>query len=261
MLMAQKYFPDNFPFYHPSIIQTLAEWEAVKEHYGEKMIHRVDYPLGRARRNAVVGTTGLACDVEYYLEQIHAQRANGALLIWQSRHAIVPRYQNLGGFNIAFSVSKEVIIELVGLGFDGSDLTSGRARHEFYRLPWAKTPTFYPGWSHLGKFSSQHFSIAHDPDGYATSRERRIAMLQASCRYNSHAMSSMVPLDYRAPVSAVMNELFAKIIGPIVTRTASLWHEGLTEFAVQGNIPYRHDGTGWTIEVWEMFCPERWGAR
>lgn len=204
MLLAQKFFPQDFPFYDPCLIKTLADWEAVSERYGEFMIHRVDYPLGHSRKNAVVAPTGYAQSVPQLIQQVCAQGPEGAVLIWRSRREPIPRYQNLGGFNVSFSVGREICLELVGFGFDGSDLTRGTAVHERYVVPWSawkeyRQPEhrilardFLRSYSH----ESLHIGLNEQSEAYFQSYFDRFQMLTGLCHYDPEAVQQMLPPVY-----------------------------------------------------------------
>lgn len=265
MLLAQKYFPRNFPFCDPCLIKTLADWEAVSERYGKSMIHRIDYPLGHSRKNAVLGTTGFAESVPQLIKQVRAQGPDGAILIWRSRREPIPRYQNLGGFNISFSVGREVYIELVGFGFDGSDLTRGAAVHERYIVPWSAWRKYRQS-KHklysrvfLRQYSreSLHIGLGRTDGEYLTSWTGRYDMLVGQCHYAPKTVRDILPKIYIPLAGDIIEQLLSQIIDRVVARPVTLWRSGLTEFSVQGNIPYRAN-VGWSIEVWEVFQPCRW---
>lgn len=265
MLLAQKFFPQYFPFYDPCLIKTMSDWEAVSERYGEFMIHRVDYPLGQSRKNAVISTTGYAQSVSQLIQQVRAQGPEGAVLIWRSRREPIPRYQSLGGFNISFSVGREICLELVGFGFDGSDLTRGAAVHERYVVPWSawkehRQPhhRIYSR-EFLRRYSQKSLDVGRDDmlEKYLASRSDRIEMLVNNCHYCPSVVRDMLPTMYIRACNIMIEKLLYVVIDPLVARPAVLWHAGLTEFSVQGNIPYRSN-VGWAIEVWEIFQPRRW---
>ena len=66
------------------------------------------------------------------------QGPNGVVLCMKAKEKGVHRYENDGAFNILFNMGQSIIIELVGKGFDGHELTQGLALHEYYIIPWEK---------------------------------------------------------------------------------------------------------------------------
>ena len=69
---------------------------------------------------------------------MEGQNPNSALLITKTKNKQIPRYEDDGGFAVLFDKVKNVIIELVGKGFDGRKLTHGKTVHESYTTPWGK---------------------------------------------------------------------------------------------------------------------------
>lgn len=227
MLLAQRYFPHHFPFYNLNLISTIEEWWAIQAHYGERMIHRVDYPLGHAHKSARVGTTGLADDMSALIAQVRSQGPDGVVMVWQSRRPPIPRYQNWGGFNIAFSADRQLVtIELVGCGFDGSDLTRGAALHEYYQIPWGtlrqRQPQDY-GRSFLQRISTRHWHIGlgEASEEYIASRERRYRMLVQDCRYDPQVVTDMLPKAHIYPSASVIRRLLEVVVDPIIAHLIS----------------------------------------
>lgn len=136
IVLVQKYLPRINPFKRIDIISTTEEWNAVKDKYGRFVASRVDMPIGEAKKNVVKGTSGLPESIPSLIEKVNEQSSKGVVLVMETKKQAIPRYEYDGGFNISFNTGENVIIEIVGKGFDGHELTQGLAVHERYQIPW-----------------------------------------------------------------------------------------------------------------------------
>ena len=136
IVLVQKYLPRINPFKRIDIISTTEEWNAVKDKYGKFVASRVDMPIGEAKKNVVKGTSGLPESIPSLIEKVNEQSSKGVVLVMETKKQEIPRYEYDGGFNISFNTGENVIIEIVGKGFDGHELTQGLAVHERHQIPW-----------------------------------------------------------------------------------------------------------------------------
>lgn len=255
MALVGKYLPELNPFRHMDVITTMDEWEQVSSKYDETAIHRIDYPIGRAqvRQNAVQGTTGLVESIPELITAVREQGNSGVVLIAQTAFPTPRRYLDLGGFNLLFHVNSHVAIELVGKGFDGHELTQGWACHERYCLNWRDIP-FAASRSDLMQFSTEKTRTTATQ--YQSQRSERIKFLTEVCHYSLDEVEANIPEDLSLLDDEALCILLEDVVFTLYSHQASLEHDGLTVFGVQGNV-VEHGGQ---IEVqpWEIFRPERW---
>lgn len=255
MLLVGEYLPKLNPFQSIDIIRTLEEWESVKSKYGQAMIHRIDYPIGRskAKRNAVEGTNGFAESIPELISSVQKQGDNGVVLLAQTTIPSPPRYLCLGGFNILFRLGEEIIIELVGRAFDGHELTQGIACHERYCLGWNDAP-FIMSRSGMARRGALQYLVS--PAEYQSQREARIKFLTQSCHYAPDEVERHVPELLVWLDDATIKVLIEDIVLCLRGQQLALRSKNLTVFGVQGNIVEINGRV--QLQPWEIFRPERW---
>lgn len=266
MLLIQKYLPELYIFRSIDVVGTLAEWEEVKVKYGQNMVQRIDYPIGKSQvKLDEEGTNGLAESVPSLIARVQARNRkqtrreqtqaqdDGVVLLAQPIMSYPHRYLYPGGFNVLFRLEREIIIELVGRAFDVHELTQGLACHERYRIAWDCIPCAK---SHR---DLMHGNEAWDvvlADDYASQREARIDFLCKKCYYPRGIAERAVPQRYTLLDEIIIESLFEKMILPLCRQKHRLRRDGLTTFAVQGNI-IQINGEK-QIHPWGIFRPEHW---
>jgi len=94
----------------------------------------------------------------------------------------IPRYEDDGGFNILFNMNDSVIIELVGKGFDGHELTRN-GMHERYQIPWSEV-LFIRDKSDLIKNNMVQTYIIEQEDYKKTRESRKLLDLLINLKQN-----------------------------------------------------------------------------
>ena len=249
IILLDKYLPDISPFKDICIVESLEKWEDIKHGYGEFAIQRVDLPIGSAKHNAVSGASGLTKDVPELIKCVKSLSEDGIVLVMNTKSPCCFRYQNDGGFNVLFSVGNRIIIELVGKGFDGHELTQGIACHERYTLEWNEA-YFRKDRNDLIRGKDQTYLVGKEE--YVVQRKERIEFLVNDCHYDKRIVEENVPLEYREFKNELVGELLDKIILKMLENKSSFNKNGLWNFCVQGNF------VNGTVQPWEFFIPERW---
>lgn len=249
IILLDKYLPEISPFKDISIVESLEKWEDIKHKYGEFAIQRVDLPIGSAKHNAVSGASGLTKDVPELIKSAKAYSEDGIVLVMNTKNPTCFRYQNDGGFNILFSLQDQIMIELVGKGFDGHELTQGIACHERYALKWGEA-YFSKNRDDLIRNKSQTYLVSKEE--YSNHRKERIDFLVNDCHYDRKIVEENLPLEYHEFKNEPISELLDKIVLQMLKNKSSLNENGLYHFCVQGNF------VNGTVQPWEIFIPERW---
>ena len=139
MKLLEQYLPDVVPFSDLKIVASYDEWREVRSGYGNFVFQRVDLPIGETA-SPVSNTNGFSADISRVLNEAKLQNPNSVLLVMNTKQPTCCRYLYDGGFNVLFKLNDLIIIELVGAGFDGHELTRGLAVHERYIINWNDVP-------------------------------------------------------------------------------------------------------------------------
>ena len=244
-----KYLPDITPFKDIDIIASIEDWEAVKHKYGDFAIQRTDLPIGTTRQNAVFGTSGLSKEVPELIETVHAHCPEGVVLIMSTKEPTCLRYLNDGGFNVLFSINDRIIVELVGKGFDGHEITQGLAIHERYIIPWGEA-YFVKDRDNLIRHNNLVYCVTDKE--YQAQREKRVRFLVDECHYDEKAVEENIPPEYQKLSNDIVKELLDKVVLTLVQKKSELRRNGMLHFCVQGNF------ANGKVQPWEIFVPDRW---
>lgn len=249
IVLLQKYLPQISPFKNVDIVSTIDEWNDVKDKYGDFVAHRVDMPIGEPRKNAVQGTSGFADSIPGLIEKVNEQSPDGVVLLMATKERAVHRYENDGGFNVLFNMGENIIIELVGKGFDGHELTQGLAIHERYQIPWNEV-LFMRDRTDLLK-SGVVGKARVTQNSYAKQREERVKFLRDICHYDIDKIEEHVPQQYKLIDNDIIRGILDDVVLELMKRQSSLRQDGLKRFGVQGNLLHGR------VQPWEMFRAER----
>lgn len=251
IVLLQKYLPKISPFKSIDIVSNIDEWNAIKDRFGEFVPNRVDYPIGQPRRNVIAGTNGLASGMPSLIESVNKQSPNGVVLLLPTKENVIvpPRYEDDGGFNVLFNMGRNVIIELVGKGFDGHEVTQGLANHERYQIPWNEVLFMRDRRDMLKSPTVQKSHVT--PESYEKQRQARIKFLHEVIGYDLETVKNNVPETYSLISDNIIKTLLDDVVLELMKKRQMILRDGLTRFGVQGNII---DGN---IQPWEIFRAER----
>ena len=152
--------------------------------------------------------------VPQMIEEMKRQNPNSALLITKTKNKQIPRYEDDGGFAVLFDKDKNVIIELVGKGFDGRELTHGKTVHESYTIPWGKI-----------LYIKDKSNLVKD---------------------DKKVLEKKIPKTYKPVENEIIKQIIEDIIFELYIKKEELSKDGLNYFLVQGNI------INGKVEPWEL---------
>lgn len=261
-LLSMDLLPEVTPIRKFVVIDSIEKWKAIEDDWQGFSLQRVDGPLDAEKpTSAKYGTSGRPEDIPRLLEMAKKDCPEYVLLLMKTKKESVYRYDNDGGFNVLFDFNRrnEVVIELVGRGFDGHELTSGVAVHEQYVIPWGEL------WSleeitepsrrierMAELLSGGHNTYTVSPEEYTKQREERFRYLAAKCGYDPKIVESKLPTAYQLLDRKLVYDLIEKVVLELYRKSIRLFREGLLFFGVQGNFA---DGE---VQPWEIFIPNRW---
>lgn len=247
IVLIRKYLPKLNEFNGIKIIKSIEEWEQIKDSLPDRVTTRTDTVIGDTRQVRIDGASGKIEEIPSVITQIKSQNPDGVLLLLDTKSQTIPRYENDGGFNIGFNMNESVVIELVGKGFDGREITREKAVHERYVIPWNDV-LFMRNKTDLMKSRDVSKYIISD-EQYKQTRQERINFL--SDKEDKQEVESLIPTTYTESNDELIKNILDQIVFELYSRKNDLARDGLRNFNVQGNIV---DGR---LIPWEIFRPER----
>ncbi|MBO7560589.1 hypothetical protein J6T21_00925 [Candidatus Saccharibacteria bacterium] len=249
MKLLERYLPDAVPFSDLRVIENYDEWKEVKDSYGSFIFQRVDLPIGNTKY-PISNTNGYSHDVSRVLNEAKMQNPDSVLLVMKTKKPTCVRYLYDGGLNVLFVPDDLIIIELVGRGFDGHELTRDLAVHERYFVSWSDIPLVDGTVRSLAKTSFKKYYVS--PHQYARQHWERINFLVNECKYEMTEVNRNIPVEPERLHDALIESLFNDVILPIFKRKADLLRNDFTQFCIQGNF------VNGKAQPWEMTVDKRW---
>ena len=260
--LSMDLLPEVTPICDYVVIDSIEEWKAIEANWQGFSLQRIDGPLDAKKpTSAKYGTSGRPEDIPRLLEMAKKDCPEYVLLLMKTKEKSVYRYDNDGGFNVLFDLDPRggVVIELVGRGFDGHELTSGVAVHERYVISWdglsslEKTMGCNPrDIKKMADRLSKYNTYTVSPEEYAKQREERFSYLAERCGYDPEIVESKLPTTYQLLDRGLVYDLIEKVVLELYRKSIRLFREGLLFFGVQGN--FAND----EVQPWEIFVPNRW---
>lgn len=248
IVLLQKYLPGLNPFKSIEIVHSIDEWEKVKDKYPDRLSFRTDAKIGDPRNIRIEGASGKKEEVADVFKKIKTQNPDAVILLFQTKEPTLPRYENDGGFNVGFFMNEYVIIELVGKGFDGRELTRGKGVHEKYIIPWSEILFMRNKHDLMKSRIVEKYSVSQEE--YQKTRESRIEFLK-SIETDESKIEESVPETYTEIDNSVIDSILNDVVFTLYKRKSELPSDGLKTFNVQGNI------VNGKVVPWEIFRPER----
>lgn len=244
----QKYLPDLTPFTDIFLVNDINEWLKVKDNFDEHSFIRPDTPIGD-KIVRLDGSNGMLESVPNMIMEMKEQNPKSALLIVKTKGIQIPRYEDNGGFVVLFDIPNQIVIEFVGQGFDGRELTHGKAVHESFIIPWNKV-LFIKNRSDLKKYH-EVTSYKVNKEDYEKSREERINFLMRRCNYPRELLDNSIPRFFTSIDDDIIKQVLDDIIFNLYIKERELLKDNLNYFCIQGNI-INHK-----LEPWELFTVDR----
>lgn len=189
-LYLKKYLPNLTPFTDIFLIGDIDSWIKNKSNFNEHSFIRPDTPIGD-KMVRLDGSDGMLTSVPKMIKEMKEQNPQSALLIVKTKGVQIPRYMDNGGFVVLFDIPNRIIIEFVGQGFDGRELTHGKSVHESFIIPWNKI-LFIKNRHDLTKYYEINYFGVNKQD-YEQSREERITFLMKRCNYSRELLEEKIP--------------------------------------------------------------------
>ncbi len=233
IMLLDKYLPELNPWKNLEIIQDIEDWKNVNKNYPERFMCRTDNRLGD-KTVRVRGLSGKKEDIASTIEEIKKQSENAVILIMENKFPNIPRHRMNGGFTVAVNLYENIIMELVGKGFDSSEITREKAVHERYVIPWSEV-LFIKNKKDLLKNSIIDKYIVSDED-YKKSRQDRITVLE-NFHEDVEEIKESLPENYINISETTIESLLKNIVFPLYCKTRRVVSRWIEKF--QGARKYR----------------------
>ena len=158
----------------------------------------------------IAGKNGNRESIFEYMENIKRREkelgVSGVAIIYWNDGKFCHSYETEGCFYLDYRTNKELYIDCVGKGWDGSSLSHGTACHETYVIPWEDILFFDD--NNRGKYRKQIISES----AYSELRRARIKDLNEKFGLSIEECESIIPSKY----TGIKNEYFRQIINQII---------------------------------------------
>lgn len=249
--LMRKYIPELNPFKQANLIDSVEDWEKIKENYPDIITCRADNKIG-SNRVDVRGQTFHKENIPTYVEKVKQADEEGKVLCLETEEGANERIYTDGGFNILIEPLHQVIIEWVGKGFDSRELTEHKAAHESWSIPWEEILFAKP--NRMKEYKRGQI----EQSAYEKTAEERESFLIESAKefsenssYTKEKIRQYMPRQYQTIPVSIMEKLLDQIIFPIYTQSEEIRRSGMIRFGVQGNVVQQK------LIPFEIALPER----
>ena len=162
-----------------------------------------DVPIGVGGQN---GNRKTIVDfIKKVREKSNELGSSGVAIIYWNEGDFCPTYKIEGTFYLDYRTQKELLIDYIGKGWDGSYLSHGRACHETYAIPWEDI--LFLNDNNIKKYRRQVVSQSV----YEDLRTIRINEL-VKCGVSREVAEKSIPCVY----NGINNEYFGQVINRVV---------------------------------------------
>lgn len=207
-LLAKRY---NLPtFSNFFIIENEVEVQALLDTYKNQndFCMRSDAKIGDAPIG-VGGQNGNRKTIFDFIKKVRKKSnelgSSGVAIIYWNEGDFCPTYEIEGSFYLDYRTQKELLIDYIGKGWDGSYLSHGSACHETYAIPWEDI--LFLNDNNIRKYRRQVVSQS----AYEDLRTIRINEL-VKCGVSREVAEKSIPRVY----NGINNEYFRQVINRVV---------------------------------------------
>lgn len=247
---SNKYLPHLNPLEKCYIIDSLEEWEKVKNEFPEhNMTVRSDVPKGKGiGQDLPKGQTFDRSRVEEYIRNVKKVDSDAVAILQHMKPGTNERLHTKGAMCLWGAVGDSIKMEYCGPSSDCGDITGKASAHASWIIPWDEV--LFLKSTKIRKWLRYEI----DPDGYQLARESRIRDLATKyCTDVSEAeIRSTVPTSYVRMPPSMFDDIVDQVLVPLYAQREKLLRDGLNSFGFECNIV--SDGR---IVPMELSVPER----
>lgn len=243
MLRGLFYFPDISPIRNLTIVSSIEDYleniDFCKKLPGE----RNDTLITKKSMDSIEGT-GINPDILSIFKKVKEIDNDGVMVLFDLIDSPSERYDRYAGVSVRVTVGEGVLIEAVGKGFDGREVSKGLDRHEIYYIPWLDLRTL-----NINNFRNYRKYIISQED-YINSRKKRVEYLQG-LNIPLELIESKVPVVYQEIPDLVWLDLLKHLLKKLIKMEDELLSEGINEFVLNGHME------GERFRPWQMYDKSR----
>lgn len=211
-LIAKRYnLPTYSNFY---IIENEEEVQALLDTFNDQneFCMRSDTQVGSIPIG-IGGRNGNRYTIFEYIKQIKEQSqrlgTKGVAIIYWNKGKFCPTYDVEGCFYLDYQTKKQLMIDYVGKGWDGSFLSHGSACHETYTIPWNEI--LFLNDNNISKYKTSKIGEY----AYNQLRDARIKDLQIKYGLPSEECSQLIPSQYQGIKKEYIRQVIDQVIIPM----------------------------------------------
>lgn len=228
--LVDKYLPHLSPLNKMYVIDSLEEWEHVKDEFPiEAMTVRCDCPRGLEGR-LLEGQTFNRDRVNQYIIDVKDLVFDAVIILEDLKKGTNERIHTWGGFNLDIIIGEYIYIDYVGPGFDCGLLSKGKGSHESFIIPWEDVPFIDD--TAIRKYNKGKINNIQ----YEETRKIRKDFLIDAYPDRIEEIESTLPKSYEGIKVQVFRNLRDNVIFPLYLRQEEMLDDGMRHFGVEINV-------------------------
>lgn len=244
MLNLLNFFPELSPIKDITIIENEEDFLNNKEVLNTFDQNRVDTLKGRPPINNIENS-GKKDTFYDTLLKIKEKDPYGVLVLFNVANKPSERYERYAGISVGINLGENVIIDAVGKGFDGREVSKSICTHERYIIPWFELRKV-----NITNFKDyQTFKINNED--YQKTRLDRIKFLE-SIGIDPSIFTEYLPENYEPIPDFIWLSVIKNLLKKLEENEDILKSYGLTNFAISGHTE------GKEFSPWQMFDKSRY---
>lgn len=230
--LIRKYLPRIDANIQGYVVNTLEEWNQIKDKFPETVTCRTDSRLDLENINQH-GATRPKDDIDNYIKEVKEKFRNPYFICLELEPGTNERIYTQGGFVLDVNVGQDIKIGYCGPGFDCGEVTKGISEHESWVIPWSASNITSP--EAIDKFRVNKISDKE----YRKSVVKRMAFLIKEYPYRKKEICDEF-FKNKAHFYGIDPKLFKKfqqeVLIPLFRSQKDLEADGLNHFGVEINV-------------------------
>lgn len=246
MINLINYFPSVSPIVDLTIVFDYEDYKNNYDYLSKLICSRNDTLITKPSMKSIE-TSGYFDDISSLFKEIKRLDKDGVLVLFNLNHEPSLRYERYAGIAVSVSLGNAVIIEAVGKGFDGREVSKGICTHERYFIPWFELRNV-----NIGNFKKYRTYIINDKD-YLITRNERISFLNNVIK--DVDFDKYIPYKYNEIPDFIWLDLIKNILKKLESMEDELKCNGLSEFSISGHTE------GNRYRPWQIFDKSRYASK